>query len=88
MGIEGYFDGVSGKDLCGARKPSSIPYTYLIEKYGYQKEEVIVIEDSVGGVRSAKGAGLYTVGLQREEGICLEEADLRISSLNELRKVL
>lgn len=88
MGIESYFDGVSGKDLCGARKPSSIPYTYLIEKYSYRKQDVIVIEDSVGGVRSAKGAGLYTVGLQREEGICLEEADLRISSLHELRKVL
>ncbi len=84
MGIYGYFDGISGKDLCGARKPSPVPYLYLLEKYGYGKEEVLVIEDSVGGVSSAKAAGLKTLGLERVKGIDLKEADLHISSLDDL----
>ncbi len=88
MGIAGYFDGVSGKDLCKARKPSPVPYLYILEKYGYDKKEVLVVEDSVGGVRSAKDAGLLTVGLERVKGLHLEDVDVHIASLDGLLNVL
>lgn len=88
MGIAGYFDGVSGKDLCKAKKPSPVPYLYILEKYGYDKKEALVVEDSVGGVKSAKDAGLLTVGLERVEGLHLEGVDVHIASLDELSDLL
>ena len=88
MGIYEYFDGISGKDLCGARKPSPVPYLYMLDKYGYQKDEVIVIEDSAGGVRSAKAPGLNTLGLERVKGLYLEEADEHITSLDDVLKII
>ena len=88
MGIIQYFDDIVGKDISGARKPSSDPYRFMLKQYGYRKEEMAAIEDSRTGVGSAKGAGIRVIGLCRLEGLDLGEADLLIRSLAELKNII
>ena len=88
MGIFGYFDGIIGKDISGARKPSSIPYLYIAEHYHYDAEEILAIEDSKSGVQSATGAGVRTAGLYRVKEADLGETDFPITSLKELKEII
>ncbi len=44
-------------------KPDPEPYLRAIEKSGYSQEEAIVIENAPLGVKAAKAAGLYTIGI-------------------------
>ena len=44
-------------------KPDPEPYLMAIEKSGYQKNEVMVVENAPLGVRSAKAAGLFTLAI-------------------------
>ena len=85
IGILDLFDGISGKDLCGIRKPSAIPYLYMIDKYKLHKEETIAVEDSANGIRSALLADLKVIGLCRD-GNCFQEAYSCIDSLFDLKK--
>jgi len=88
MGILSYFKDICGKDKSQGRKPASIPYEYMLERYGYKRNEVVAIEDSINGVNSAKGAGIYTIGLcrfMRPEDL---NADAHISSLTEIKERL
>lgn len=88
MGIISYIDEIFGKDKFLVRKPSSVAYEYILKTKGLNKDEVIAIEDSKGGIKSAKGAGIYAIGLCR---VSLPEdlnADIHISDLNELKMIL
>ena len=88
MGIIQYFDDIVGKDISGARKPSSDPYRFMLKQYGYQKEEMAAIEDSRTGVASARGAGIPVIGLCRMEGLDLGETDVLIRSLAEIKNII
>ena len=88
MGIVQYFDAIIGKDISGARKPSSDPYRFMLKQYGYQKEEMAAIEDSRTGVASARGAGIPVIGLCRMEGLDLGETDVLIRSLAEIKNII
>ena len=88
MGIIQYFDDIVGKDISGARKPSSDPYRFMLKQYGYRKEEMAAIEDSRTGAGSAKGAGISVIGLCRMEGLDLGETDVLIRSLAEIKNII
>ena len=88
IGILHYFEGISGRDLSQARKPSPIPYQYLLNEYGLKKEETLAIEDSNGGIISAKAAGIKTVGLCRVLTKDELNADYHIDSLSELNSII
>ncbi|MBQ3994244.1 MAG: HAD family phosphatase [Erysipelotrichaceae bacterium] len=88
MGIIQYFDDIVGKDISGARKPSSDPYRFMLKQYGHQKEEMAAIEDSRTGVASARGAGIPVIGLCRMEGLDLGETDVLIRSLAEIKNII
>ena len=88
MGIIQYFDDIVGKDISGARKPSSDPYRFMLKQYGYQKEEMAAIEDSRTGVASARRAGIPVIGLCRMEGLDLGETDVLIRSLAEIKNII
>lgn len=45
------------------RKPDPMPYEVTAERLGLPHETLIVFEDAIAGVRSAKGAGLFTAGI-------------------------
>ncbi len=44
-------------------KPDPLPYQTALDKLGITAAEAIAFEDSAAGIRSAVGAGLYTIGL-------------------------
>ncbi|MFQ6091123.1 MAG: HAD family hydrolase [bacterium] len=66
-------------------KPHPEPYVKTIEALRLKPSECIVIEDSVNGVRAAKGAGAKCIAVatsfEREE---LEEADVVVGQLSEI----
>ncbi len=70
-------------------KPDPEPYLNAIERLGLDPSNCMVVEDSVQGVSSGKAAGCYVVALlgTLDEKL-LKEADMHISSLHDLAKVL
>ncbi len=44
-------------------KPDPAPYQMALERLGVQSSKAIAFEDSAAGIRSAVGAGIYTVGI-------------------------
>jgi beta-phosphoglucomutase len=44
-------------------KPDPLPYLTAIERLGVGPEEALAFEDSMAGIRAAKSAGIFTIGL-------------------------
>ena len=44
-------------------KPDPAPYQMALDRLGVQSNKAIAFEDSAAGIRSAVGAGIYTVGI-------------------------
>jgi HAD superfamily hydrolase (TIGR01509 family) len=67
-------------------KPSPTMYLEALELLDVADDEAVAFEDSPNGIRAAKAAGIYTVGIPnavtRDYG--LDEADLVLDSLAEL----
>jgi|GraSoiStandDraft_41_1057321.scaffolds.fasta_scaffold42318_6 HAD superfamily hydrolase (TIGR01509 family) len=55
------FDVIACGDLVGTKKPAPDIYQLALATLGVAPEEAIAFEDSVNGLRSAVGAGLWTV---------------------------
>lgn len=77
---------ISGDDVKKG-KPDPEPYIKTAQALGLDTKECLVIEDSVSGVRSAKAAGCYCIGIttthSRED---LQEADAIVDSFAEINK--
>jgi putative hydrolase of the HAD superfamily len=67
-------------------KPQPDLYVETLELLGLQPSEAIAFEDSVNGIRAAKGAGVFVVAVPNPitETFPLDEADLRLESLEDL----
>jgi HAD superfamily hydrolase (TIGR01509 family) len=67
-------------------KPQPALYVEALAALGLQPEEAIAFEDSLNGIRAAKGAGIFCVAVPNPitETFALEEADLLLGSLEEL----
>jgi HAD superfamily hydrolase (TIGR01509 family) len=67
-------------------KPQPDLYLEALDALGLRPEEGIAFEDSVNGIRAAKGAGVFVVAVPNPitETFALEEADLLLDSLEEL----
>ena len=57
----GEFDVVVDQSKVEARKPDAAAYTYALEQLGESAGEAVAIEDNLGGVESAKAAGVPVV---------------------------
>jgi HAD superfamily hydrolase (TIGR01509 family) len=68
-------------------KPQPALYLEALAALGLQPEEGIAFEDSLNGIRAAKAAGLFCVAVPNPitETFALDEADLLLGSLEELR---
>ena len=73
----------------GHWKPDPAFYSAVIGKLGIEAHEVVVIEDSVPGIRASLGAGIKTIALGNSERLTgdLEEA-LPAASLEEVGRLL
>jgi putative hydrolase of the HAD superfamily len=70
----------------GRAKPQPALYLEALDALGLRPEEAIAFEDSVNGIRAAKGAGVFVVAVPNPitETFALDEADLLLGSLEEL----
>jgi len=68
-------------------KPQPDLYVEALDALGLRPEEAIAFEDSVNGIRAAKGAGVFVVAVPNSitETFALDEADLLVASLEDLR---
>ena len=67
-------------------KPSPTLYLEALEALSVPAEEAIAFEDSPNGIRAAKAAGIYCVGVPNAvtAGLGLDEADLVLDSLADM----
>lgn len=82
-GISQFMDFTLSLDDVPIGKPSPVPYNMAVEKLGIPLDEIIVVEDSLSGIQSAKAAGLLVLGLCRGN-TKLPMADRNIESLTEV----
>ncbi|MBE6767879.1 MAG: HAD family phosphatase [Ruminococcaceae bacterium] len=68
-GILDWFETVVYADEVGAGKSSPAVYLATAEQMGASPAECTVYEDTLGGVRSAKAAGMYTIALEDKGSI-------------------
>lgn len=85
----GIFDAIISGDDTENGKPAPDPYNKAVEILGIEKENCIVIENAILGVRSAKNAGIFSIGIptyiDRKE---LEHADIVLRDHKELFRFL
>ncbi len=67
-------------------KPQPDLYVEALDVLGLQPAEAIAFEDSVNGIRAARGAGIFVVAVPNSitETFALDEADLLVDSLEDL----
>lgn len=79
---EKYFQTILAGDKVNHAKPSPEIYEKICQSLGYNKEHILVIEDSSIGVSAAKAAGLFTISIHNESS--KEFADISFSNHNRL----
>lgn len=89
LGIRGYFTDMLFCEDYGTTKRESKIYLVCAERLGFVPEEIIVFEDVLQAVRSAKRAGFYTAAVYdaasgKDSAALKKEADLYLASLADL----
>lgn len=81
-----YFDCIRTADDVKKVKPDPELYDQAIACLGISADEAVAFEDSVHGLRAAKGAGLSCVIVPNPttSHLCFEGHDLRINSMDEV----
>jgi len=91
QGWSKYFqDYVFGNEIKKA-KPASEIYDHALKKTNTSLDSVVIVEDSYNGIKSAKGAGAFVIGLannQTKEELSKAGADITISRLKEILSIL
>ena len=88
MGVAGLFQVTLSSEEVERGKPSPDVYLEAARRLGVEPENVVAIEDSASGIRSAKAAGMRVIAIPNPhfpppEDV-LAEADLVLESLAEL----
>ncbi len=75
---------------CSENKPSPIPYLLAAEKAKINPSEMVVLEDSVAGVKSAKAAGCKCIAIPNRftKGGDFSDADFVVENLLEAKKII
>lgn len=63
LGLEGFFDLEVLAEEVALGKPDPLIYVTALERLGVGPERAVAFEDSPSGIRSAVGAGIFTVGI-------------------------
>ncbi len=84
--LHNHFLTVVSGDSVGNGKPHPDIYLHTAEMLGVVPAECVAIEDSINGLRSAKGAGMYCIAIpdKRLTPEQFESADVILDSLREL----
>ena len=89
LDIKSKFDVIITSEDTQEHKPHKAPYSKAIEMLGVKKEECIVVEDSLQGIKSGKNAGAIVVALEGSiEKKYLKGANYIISHLLHIENIL
>ncbi|MDP4011990.1 MAG: HAD-IA family hydrolase [Candidatus Nanoarchaeia archaeon] len=89
IGMKNKFDFKVTGEQFKTSKPNPEVYNKAIKKSKTSKKEIMAIEDSAAGIKSAKGAGLFCVGITTSQSKKeLKRADLIVNSFNQIQKKL
>lgn len=89
--IKHYFDEIISGDHIFKGKPDPEAILYLLERYGFKKEDVIYVGDGILDYEMAKNAGVKFVGVRGEvidEVYAIENKFGLVYTLDELRRYL
>jgi beta-phosphoglucomutase len=82
LGIKDYFDAISDGNIISKAKPDPEVFIKAAEMLKVSPENCVVFEDAEAGVKAAKNAGMYAIGVGREKD--LPGADNWIKNLEEV----
>lgn len=90
LAIENYFQSITSGDEVGSGKPSPDIFLLAAKRLQVEPSACLVVEDTLNGIRAAKRAGMYCVGIPCEATANQDhsEADQRLASLDELVALL
>ncbi|MGK0551572.1 HAD family hydrolase [Enterococcus faecalis] len=89
IGILEYFDLLVTGEQVSNSKPDPEIFNKTVELLGIPKEETLIVEDSVNGIKAAKSSGVFVVGYK---GSVIEQdttnADAELKTFVEIQKYL
>ena len=91
LGLEGYFERIYGGDSFKTKKPDPEGLIWLMNELGVKPEETVMVGDSIGDVKVARGAGTWSLGCAfgfGPQNIHQAEPDVLVDSPMEWLKVL
>jgi HAD superfamily hydrolase (TIGR01509 family) len=91
QGWEKYFQSYVFGDEIKYSKPNPEIYELALKKSGSIPNNVIVVEDSINGIKSAKSAGIFTIGFANnhsERELSSAGADIVITKLEDVISIL
>lgn len=85
LNLSGLFDIYSIDDIGGVSKPNPDIFLYAAKRMNVLPERCVVIEDSPNGIKAAKRAGMYCIGITNTvSSEHLGEADMVVESYEEI----
>ena len=86
LGLIQFFDTVKGADDVQKTKPDPELFNLVVGELEVHPEQVVVFEDSVNGIISAKKAGLFCVWIPNmlTSQLSTDQADMRLESLTDI----
>ena len=86
LGLIHYFDTIKGADDVERTKPHPELFNLVVAELDVPPEQVVVFEDSVNGIISAKKAGLFCVWIPNHltSQLSSDQADMRLDSLTDV----
>lgn len=91
MGVESFFETIYSDDGIHPNKPDPYAAEDFCQKWGFAKDEVVMVGDTMTDMRFAKNAGIRGVGIAKDEAcrnILSEATDTLIYDLSGLFGVL
>jgi phosphoglycolate phosphatase len=90
LGLNEFFDQVYGGNSFATKKPDPLGARVLLEEYGVQPDETLIIGDSAIDVLTGRNAGLWTCGVSYGYGpetLAQAPPDVLVDSPHELPQV-
>lgn len=86
LGIRQYFDFVLSGHGLKKGKPDPLIYNMAAEKMDIDKKELMIIEDSLNGIKAGIASGIYTVGFKGSRVVQdTSAADKEVYSFKEIK---
>jgi phosphoglycolate phosphatase len=90
LDVDTYFDTIAGGDTFQEMKPSPLPLLQVVEKFGCNPADAVMIGDSINDIQAGNRAGITTIGCSWGYGGVeeLSTADHRASSPAEIFSII